>query len=262
MNNHIYIENRQRQHYAKVASTYTRSRASDSAKALQEYIDSFIPYKNFVNDTSTVLLLGCGSHLPVFAKHSTAFVVGLDLSFEMLQSLNSQHPQLPLVQGSGFSLPFQSQSIHLIVARGSLHHMPELSRIASQISHSLVVAGILLFLEPFNDWIVWRTIRSIIYSKSSQLDQFSEEALRYNSLNSALTANRLSILSMNTTGLATFLFLRNSDISLLARFLTSQPIIFAIAFSFTKFLDYIFHRLFSDHLWFFPELVGIVKKME
>lgn len=259
MKRHISIENRQRQHYSRVASTYSRARASNAAKIIHNYIDSFIPYTKYATETSTVLLLGCGSYLPDFTRQSSAFVVGLDLSMEMLQILNRQHPHLPLIQGSGFSLPFQSQSIHMIVARGSLHHMPELSRVTTQISNSLVTDGILIFLEPFSDWIVWRVLRSIVYSQSSQLDQLSEEAMRYEILKLSLEMNHISIISMRPTGLATFLFLRNSDISPLSKLFISNNI-FRISFYVFRFLDRILEVIFSRYLWIFPELIGIAKK--
>lgn len=259
MSDYRTIEKRQKKHYAKFAFSYSFNRATASVKVLQAYVDSLIPYHQYATERSKVLLLGCGSHVPAFARQSRSFIVGLDLSDEMLSILKSQYPALPLVQGSGFSLPFQSHSLSIIVARGSLHHMPDLSRISSQISQALTDNGILVFLEPFNDWVVWRVLRSIVYSQSSQLDQHSEEALRYESFAMALDSFGISITSIQPSGLATFVLLRNSDISLLSALLTAAPI-FPYVFRLTLFLDRLLERLFARHRWIFPELAGTAKK--
>ena len=253
------LETRQRDHYARVSATYSRRRASISGVRINDYIDSKIEKMAQWSADKPVLLLGCGSHKPGFISRKNLKFIGLDLSIDMLRIFSEKYTNSVLIQASAFSLPFKDESISFVVARGSLHHLPILNKAFGQLKKIMEPKGLILFLEPFDDWIVWRTIRKVVYLLSNSLDYQSERTLRMEELKNIVNNNDCEIEFVESSGLFTFLFLRNDDISYVSRIFTTS-LLFPIVFSFAKMIDAILDMYFIKTTWVFPELLGRIKK--
>jgi len=261
INKHIiqYLEMRQRVHYSRVYQDYSKRRSTIAGIKINNYLDSQLETITQWSHNKLILLLGCGSYKPFFFTKYDSHVIGLDISFEMLGIFSRKYPGTPIVQASAYALPFKDQAIRSVLARGSLHHLPALLNALTELRRTLVAGGTVVFLEPFDDWIVWRTIRKIIYSISNSLDSQSEQTLRHNYLITLLAASGLELVAHKSSGLCTFLFLRNDDISFISKIGTSQhmfPVIFWLCIK----LDTMFEILFSKMTWLFPELVGLIIK--
>lgn len=251
------LEWRQRNHYARVSHQYSSRRATVSGVQINRYLDRKIAAIANWRDVNIVLLLGCGSYKIVGVNENKSKIIALDISIDMLRIFSRDYPDTPVVQASGFALPFRDQSLPYIVARGSLHHMPELLSALREIRRSLGLGGRLVFLEPFDDWIVWRAIRGVVYAVSTSLDAQSEKTLRRQELLRLLHIAELELEASQSSGLFTFLFLRNDDISLIARMFTSKKV-FPIIFRIAQHIDRIVERIFEKSSWIFPEVIGVV----
>ncbi|MFP5299536.1 MAG: class I SAM-dependent methyltransferase, partial [Actinomycetota bacterium] len=65
---------------------------------------------------------GTGNFLRQFRGHA-ARLMGLDLTFGMLEVARGEHPDLELVQGDARRLPFRSASFDLVASAQALHHI-------------------------------------------------------------------------------------------------------------------------------------------
>lgn len=116
-----------------------------------------------------ILDIGCGGGVLLSQlTERCQFIVGLDLSIDMLQRIKRDDPRLRgVVVGDASRLPFTSSSFSAVVSRGALHHFPDLGDALAEIYRVLETDGVLLFSEPSNDALIVRLARKILYSKSS-----------------------------------------------------------------------------------------------
>lgn len=72
----------------------------------------------------SVLEVGCGTgnFLRQF-RGKAARLIGVDLTFGMLEVARDEHPDLELVQGNARRLPFRSAGIDLVASAQALHHI-------------------------------------------------------------------------------------------------------------------------------------------
>ncbi|MGY5870614.1 MAG: methyltransferase domain-containing protein [Candidatus Thorarchaeota archaeon] len=78
--------------------------------------------------SSLVLDVGCGTGNNTILLASTveSHVVGLDISFGMLQKAYEKKSQIPLVQAPADSIPFASESFDFVFMTEVLHHLPDI----------------------------------------------------------------------------------------------------------------------------------------
>lgn len=98
-----------------------------------------------------VLDAGCGTGYLAAGLHRArpdVLVVGSDLSAGMLANARAAGAQ-PLVQGDAMRLPFATGSFDLVVARGVLHHLPDVTAALREWRRVLADGGaIVLVSEP------------------------------------------------------------------------------------------------------------------
>ncbi len=86
---------------------------------------------------------GTGDFL-VLAKGITPYVMGVDLSFGMLEHSRSTQP---LVQGSALQLPFQDESVDVITCGFALRNFKEIPLVLSEFHRVLKTSGRVAVLE-------------------------------------------------------------------------------------------------------------------
>lgn len=78
---------------------------------------------------ATVLDAGCGSgrFCQLFADHGAATVVGVDMNEAVDEAARhySRYPNIHIVQGNIFALPFRRDAFDLIWCNGVVHHTPD-----------------------------------------------------------------------------------------------------------------------------------------
>ena len=81
-----------------------------------------------LNDTSLVLDVGCGTgnNTILLATAIQAHVVGLDISYGMLEKACEKKSHVPLVQASADCIPFASDSLDFVYMTEVLHHLPDI----------------------------------------------------------------------------------------------------------------------------------------
>ncbi|HEX2240850.1 MAG TPA: class I SAM-dependent methyltransferase [Actinomycetota bacterium] len=89
--------------------------------------------------------VGTGSFLQLFAGRAGS-LVGVDLTFAMLEQGSREKPDLQLVVGDGNGLPFRSQSFDLVASAQTFHHIArpvpvlrEMARVVAAHGRVLVV---------------------------------------------------------------------------------------------------------------------------
>lgn len=81
-----------------------------------------------LNDTSLVLDVGCGTgnNTILLASAVQAYVVGLDISYGMLEKACKKKSHIPLVQAPADCIPFASDSLDFVYMTEVLHHLPDI----------------------------------------------------------------------------------------------------------------------------------------
>lgn len=116
-----------------------------------------------------MLDVGCGTGVVLVAALQKNFdIIGLDASEGMLEKaavkgVNKER----LICGSACALPFADESFDVVVASGSLVHVPDINAAASEISRVLVKGGQLRIIDHATP--VQRGISTPIFSIFSQL---------------------------------------------------------------------------------------------
>jgi len=84
----------------------------------------------FLTESSIVLDVGCGTgnNTLLLAAAVPAKVVGLDISYGMLQKACEKRSRVPLVQAPADNLPFASGSFDFVYMTEVLHHLPDVPR--------------------------------------------------------------------------------------------------------------------------------------
>lgn len=74
------------------------------------------------NDAKTILEVGCGIGHWLKVFQDQAFVIGLDVSFNMLSKANLPNSKYQLIQGTSDQLPFREKSFDFIYSINAIHH--------------------------------------------------------------------------------------------------------------------------------------------
>lgn len=108
--------------YDKVSKVYDQVREGNPEMVIQ------ILEEVSLSESSLVLDVGCGTgnNTLLLAASSQAHVVGLDISYGMLQKACEKGNQIPLVQAPADCLPFASDSLDFVYMTEVLHHLPDI----------------------------------------------------------------------------------------------------------------------------------------
>ena len=94
----------------------------------QEYLGIEQALSTFIGDNRNIGMLevGCGTgHWLSVMRNQARFVIGLDLSTNMLQRAQSATPDTPLVRGRAELLPYRAQSFDRVFCINAFHHFAE-----------------------------------------------------------------------------------------------------------------------------------------
>jgi len=159
---------------------------------------------------SIILEVGCGASrtlCDVYGK-SIPNYVGLDLSFYACRLAQKRLPRGLFVQASAESLPFKDSSIDVMIAYGSLHHLPGHERSVASLLPVIKTKGYLVGSDPLlkprilrprwmrhleralqmkdptinpnignsphNEWIDWNNLVSLIRDKAEVIEIYHE----------------------------------------------------------------------------------------
>jgi SAM-dependent methyltransferase len=98
---------------------------------------------------SRVVDLGCGSGTFTNLLRRAGYAcVGLDISGKLIEVGRRKHPELELLQGDIEHLPFAAGSFDGVLLSGVVHHFPDPSRCAAEVSRILRPQGRFMAFDP------------------------------------------------------------------------------------------------------------------
>lgn len=108
--------------YDKVSKVYDQVREGNP-EMVQQLLEEVS-----LGKSSLVLDVGCGTGNNTILMDATidASVVGLDLSFGMLQKAYEKSSQIPLIQAPADKIPFTASSFDFVFMTEVLHHLPDI----------------------------------------------------------------------------------------------------------------------------------------
>ena len=96
-----------------------------------------------------VVDLGCGSGTFTPLLQPAGYdCVGLDISGKLLEAGRRKHPGMELLQGDIERLPFAAASFDGVLLSGVVHHFPDPSRCAAEVSRILRPQGRFVAFDP------------------------------------------------------------------------------------------------------------------
>jgi ubiquinone/menaquinone biosynthesis C-methylase UbiE len=125
--------------YDRVSEVYDQVREGNPEMVLQLLVDVSL------TDASLVLDIGCGTgnNTILLATSIPSRVVGLDISYGMLQKACEKKGQIPLVQAPADNIPFVADSFDFIYMTEVLHHLPDIPTTFLEIHRILKTSGLL-----------------------------------------------------------------------------------------------------------------------
>jgi len=139
---------------------------------------------NIINLSSnrSLLELCCGEGEALKITNNFSRYIGIDISEKMLENainLHKDRNNCIFIHGDALNVPVKSKSVDDIIILGGVHHIPNRKKLFEECFRILKPNGRLLFREPASDWFLWKTLRTIIYRFSPELDHETERPLCY-----------------------------------------------------------------------------------
>jgi ubiquinone/menaquinone biosynthesis C-methylase UbiE len=100
-------------------------------------------------DEGLWLELGCGTgwvHEVLQMRGSRRRLIGLDISMGMLR--HAHRKQMTVLQGEASRLPFAANCFDGVLAKGVLHHVPDMAAAVEEIARVLKPGGLVVLAEP------------------------------------------------------------------------------------------------------------------
>ncbi len=203
----------QADHYDRIAGPYLHARATLQFTAdLWESLDRTLLDAVGSTDGLAVAEICCdaagliGKSFPLAAHR-----VGVELSAGMLACAGDPE-DVTLVCGDATSLPLGTGTFDVVVLHGGVHHVPDRARLCSEIHRMLRPGGRVAFLEPLDDFFLWRILRAVIYRLSPLLNAGVEMPLRRLETMRALADAGFSGATAHPCGYIAFALFGNTDV--------------------------------------------------
>jgi ubiquinone/menaquinone biosynthesis C-methylase UbiE len=135
--------------YDKVSKVYDQVREGNPEMVTQLLEEVSLTESSFVLDVGC----GTGNNTILFAAAVPAKVVGLDISYGMLQKAYEKRSRIPFVQAPADNLPFSSNSFDFVFMTEVLHHLPDIPRTYQEIHRVLKESGPLCIVTQAHDQI-------------------------------------------------------------------------------------------------------------
>lgn len=203
----------QEKHFNEYYVEYKKNRDKFITKSYMQYIsDEFnqIIEPNVSKKISLELASGAGELSQIFKKRIKGYA--LDISEKMLRTGSINNKDLVYLHADALDIPLKDNSVNIVFIIGGIHHIPDLERLFSEISRVLITGGSFYFIEPLDDFVLWRCIRKVIYKFSPALDEKNEHPIRRREVNGYLEKFNLKCEEWKTLGFFGFALLMNSDI--------------------------------------------------
>jgi len=111
---------------------------------------------------------GMGEHYPFITERELAdgAYIGVDLDRFKLEHLSSGHPEIPLVQGNAFSLPFPSGRFDLVQLLATLEHFGrnDIDKVLDESLRVLKPGGTLITCYPAEGGILLKTGQVLMHA--------------------------------------------------------------------------------------------------
>lgn len=152
--------------YDKVSKIYDQVRAGDPELVHQ------IMNGISLTDHSLALDIGCGTgnNTLLFATASGVRVIGLDISYGMLEKARVKTAQIPFVQAPADKLPFNNDSLDLVFMTDVIHHLPNILGSLKEIHRVLIKQGSLCIVTQSHRQIDHR-MTSRFFPATAKVDQ-------------------------------------------------------------------------------------------
>jgi SAM-dependent methyltransferase len=109
-----------------------------------------------------VLEVGCGlGHHLSFGEHKYNSYIGLDIEYKFVKELYRRFPNVSVVNGDAFTLPFKSSAIDCVLSIYNLEHLRDLSKSLSEIHRVLKPTGELIVGLPAEGGMLYEIGRQL-----------------------------------------------------------------------------------------------------
>ena len=139
--------------YEKLSETYYDDHAKKFDRSFDGFLSGFFKryiLKNLDLPTNAKVLdvgSATGRLLTMLASKQPFEGVGLDISSQMTELAQKQHPEFSFVTGSAMQLPFEDQSFDVLICSASFHHFPSPETFLKEAKRVLKPGGKLVIAE-------------------------------------------------------------------------------------------------------------------
>lgn len=154
--------------YRRLAASYRIRYGTDFSRVFRDAWFERLLAGTEPGPGKAVLDAGCGSGV-ILSDLAGRFgtVLGLDLSFEMLSSIErADAPTTGILLGDMRSIPLPDCSVDVAICRGSLCHVDDMAAAVRELERILKPGGTLVVSEPSTDSLLLRVPRAVITRRS------------------------------------------------------------------------------------------------
>jgi ubiquinone/menaquinone biosynthesis C-methylase UbiE len=158
--------NRKTIDYDKVSRVYDNVRVGDP-EMVHQLLQGVI-----LDHDALVLDVGCGTgnNTLLYAKATKTKVIGLDISYGMLEKAYGKSSLIPFIQAPADILPFSSKTFHLVFMTEVIHHLPSPDNSITDIFRVLKGGGSLCIVTQSHKQIDGR-MTSRFFPASASVDK-------------------------------------------------------------------------------------------
>ncbi len=195
--------------HSEIAHLYALERVERTAfnSAFNEYwnelVLSLMPTDRSVNILDMMGGTGLLSHGLAGAGYRRITLV--DLSLDMLRfARESLGGTVRTCAADALRLPFADSVLDVVVCRGGLHHLPDITAAMEEVHRVLRPGGVFLAFDPCDDWLPIRWSRLAMYHLFRFFDEENERGLRSEQLRDAARVAGLNLVEMRKFGFAAY----------------------------------------------------------